>query len=695
MLTQDQKHQIEQLSGKLSDFKIAKKLKLDPEAVKSHLKSFRDRQSIKRDRVFRTIMFLLPAIIILVAELTLRGFNYGGNLSLFQPVEDNPEYLKINKNAGRRYFSSIRVVPESSNDAFTAKKRENSYRIFVMGGSSAIGYPYMHNGSLSKMLFQRLVDYFPDKELEVVNLGMTAINSFSLLNMIDEVLAQNPDALILYTGHNEFYGALGAGSTESLGGHRSIINLYLKLQQFKLMFFLRDQITNLKNWLFGDKGENKKNQSTLMSRMVGNSAIEYDSDTYNRARDFYKANLTDIINRAKHKNVRVLLCNLVSNLKDQSPFVSLFDEGTDQKEFEQTFNQASNLAQAGKMEQALEIFQSLLQNDSKPAKLHYRMAKCYEALGNYDNAKEAYIKAKDLDGLRFRASSDFNLDLAEIAREHSVALVDFEKTFQAESPNGLVGNNLMVEHLHPNLEGYFLMGRTICNYMKENGFIEKNWDENKALPDSDYWNARGVTDLDEEIVRLRIQLLTQNWPFVQNKNYIGLNPTPKNQLEEIALDAWHRDITWEEAHVKIAEFYTKNRDFENAAREYEALILETPYNVSPYLRAGLLYVELKDYNRAYDRLSKSIELEETATANKMLGSLLIDRNQPKDGIPYLQKSLIMNPNDKQALYNLTGAYLLLKDKENARQNLRKLEQIAPKSKEVSILKYELSKLGSV
>jgi hypothetical protein len=57
-----------------------------------------------------------------------------------------------------------------------------------------------------------------------VNLAMPAINSFSLLDMTPEALAQKPDALIIYCGHNEFYGALGAGSTESLGRWRGVIN---------------------------------------------------------------------------------------------------------------------------------------------------------------------------------------------------------------------------------------------------------------------------------------------------------------------------------------------------------------------------------------------------------------------------------------------------------------------------------------
>jgi len=50
----------------------------------------------------------------------------------------------------------------------------------VLGESSTFGYPYAHNGSMFKMLDQRLADFFPERKLEIVNLGMPAISSFAL-----------------------------------------------------------------------------------------------------------------------------------------------------------------------------------------------------------------------------------------------------------------------------------------------------------------------------------------------------------------------------------------------------------------------------------------------------------------------------------------------------------------------------------
>ena len=64
---------------------------------------------------------------------------------------------------------------------------------------------------------------------------MAAINSYTLLDFMDEILEQSPDALLIYTGHNEYYGALGVGSEQSLGNSRWLIHTYLKLRSVKLL----------------------------------------------------------------------------------------------------------------------------------------------------------------------------------------------------------------------------------------------------------------------------------------------------------------------------------------------------------------------------------------------------------------------------------------------------------------------------
>ena len=50
----------------------------------------------------------------------------------------------------------------------------------------------------------------PDKTVEVFNLGITSIASFAVAQVVKDALALEPDLVVVYTGHNEFYGIYGA-----------------------------------------------------------------------------------------------------------------------------------------------------------------------------------------------------------------------------------------------------------------------------------------------------------------------------------------------------------------------------------------------------------------------------------------------------------------------------------------------------
>lgn len=684
-LSAEQKKQIETLAKSQTDFKIAKKLRLDKLKVQAHLDLVDHERRRRRERIFKLVMIALPALFFILMEIVLRAINYGGTTSLFIPAETTPGFLKVNDHVGRRYFSASDVTPETSHDLFHAVKSPNAYRIFVIGESTTAGYPYMYNGSMSKMLYQRLLDYFPDREIEVVNLAMPATNSFSVRDLAREALDHQPDALIIYCGHNEFYGALGVGSTESLGRWRWVINQYLRLQRFKTMLFLRDVLEAMKR-LLRPATPDVAATSTLMEQMAADKQIGYQSETYGRARDFFKANLLEVISAARDRGVRVMLCNLVSNIRDQAPFVSLFSPNTDRAGYEAALKRGASLAANGNHAAALAIYDSLESVDASPATLYFHKGRALEASGNFSEARRAYELARDHDGLRFRASSDFNTAIQEVVQIGGAAFVDMEAAFAGESPNKLIAKNLMFEHVHPTLEGYFIMGRELCRAMREGGFVANTWDDRRIRPDSIYWRERGVTELDEEVARIRIEVLTNSWPFVPKGPAHRFAYQPETFVETRAYAMWRREETWEKAHVLLAEEYQKRGHLTAAAREYEAIILQTPQNASPYVRAGLIYAAMNDEDRAYDRMIRSLALEQTTEANKVVGAILLHRQQPGAAVPFLQKALHFVPNDPQSLYNLTAAYMLLGEKEQATAALSQLEKLMPGNTQVEKLK---------
>src|SRR6266571_713923 len=188
-----------------------------------------------RRRAFALLAVSIPALTFGALEGALRALHYQGDLSLFVRLPYAAgQYMGVNDRVAARYFLNVRMLPTPPTDIFLAAKPTHGFRVFVLGESSAAGFPYLHNGTFARVLQDALQDVMPGDTVEVVNLGVAAITSYALYDEIDEILAQHPDAVVLYAGHNEFYGALGVGSTETLGAVPALVRTYLRgVAQFR------------------------------------------------------------------------------------------------------------------------------------------------------------------------------------------------------------------------------------------------------------------------------------------------------------------------------------------------------------------------------------------------------------------------------------------------------------------------------
>ena len=161
----------------------------------------------------------------------------------------------------------------------------------------------MPMGSFSRYIRKRLELNYPNNTIEVVNISLSAINTYTLLDLLPEVLTQKPDLILIYTGHNEYYGALGVGSMESLGTSRTVVKLILYLNKYKTIQLIRDILSSFLSAL---KDESVNDEpGTLMSRMAQDQYINLNSDKYNLGLEQFEDNMRDIIQMIQAHNVPV------------------------------------------------------------------------------------------------------------------------------------------------------------------------------------------------------------------------------------------------------------------------------------------------------------------------------------------------------------------------------------------------------
>jgi tetratricopeptide (TPR) repeat protein len=115
--------------------------------------------------------------------------------------------------------------------------------------------------------------------------------------------------------------------------------------------------------------------------------------------------------------------------------------------------QGHQLEAANAPAQALKLYLSAARIDDEYAELEFRIARSLAATGDYKAARDHFVRARDLDTLRFRADSRINEINRSVASSPEVALVDADAILSDASPDGIIGSDLVYEHVHLTPEG--------------------------------------------------------------------------------------------------------------------------------------------------------------------------------------------------------------------------------------------------
>jgi tetratricopeptide (TPR) repeat protein len=524
----------------------------------------------------------------------------------------------------------------------------------VLGGSTAAGWPYPNNLMFSRILNIKLSNLFPDKRIEIINTSISAINTYTQLDFLSEIVEQKPDAVLMYSGHNEYYGAFGVASTQTIGNARWLKKLYLNLVQYKTFQLLRDFISFAGGIFGGDKSTDTQTGETLMESLVADQKIEYGSGLYNKGIEQYRENLSEIIEVLADENIPLIISHLVSNIKDQPPFIS--GEGE---------NQAKSL---------------------------FNKAKQLESELHFDSAKTLYIKAKDYDLLRFRAPEEINKIIDETAAHYNIPVVQMDQYFEKASFSGIIGNDLILDHLHPNVTGYFLMAEAFYDKLKEEKLVADAWPENSDWSGKQLLADWGMSNLDIVFANLRLAYLKGGWPFkpAGTENTAIKDFKFKDGSERIALRVWKDpDYTSEDAHADYAAYLESNNQFESALREYKALICLKPYNYSAYLSAARVLIALNRKDEALPFLQYSLKLKKTSYAYQWIGITLYEQGKYEKAVEYMAEVYKLDIKEPVLLYCLGAAYAELDKPEMAELMAKELQPLAAKNKSVTRMYLQL------
>jgi tetratricopeptide (TPR) repeat protein len=333
--------------------------------------------------------------------------------------------------------------------AIPAEKQRGTYRIFVLGESAAMGDPdpaYAFSRYLEVMLRQR----YPAIKFEVVNTGSVAINSHVLLPIAEGLAKKQPDLFIIYSGNNEVVGPYGPGTALTSGG--------MNIPVIRASVFLRStRMGQLLTRISAQKREWGGMEMFLDKQVPANSPLmQHVYENFDR-------NLRDTVAVARASGARVIVSTIATNVKDCAPFGSKHRENLgaeDLRSWNALVQQGSDFENERSYGEALNAYTAAARIDDAYAELEFRIGRALWMQGDYGGAKQHLLRARDLDTLRFRADSKIN----EINREVGASmaeLVDADDVFSRQSQNGVIGSDLVYEHVHLTPRGNYLLARAM------------------------------------------------------------------------------------------------------------------------------------------------------------------------------------------------------------------------------------------
>lgn len=543
---------------------------------------------------FSIVALLIPIFFILFLELFLRVIGYGHNQDLVIEYAPDTRYYTMNPLASRNYFSDERIATKGLSEVFEKQKSKNTIRIFVLGESTTIGFPYGQNGSFHTWLKYRLMHSYPDKNFEVINFGLTAVNSYTVLGFAKEVIDYKPDAVLVYVGHNEYVGSLGVGSTSNFGSSRPLIQAQIAFRRLRLV-----QLISRIVGMVSSKSTPTKDTNTggsLMKTMVANQSIDINSKEYKIGVEQYQANLDALCSFFSTQKIPTFVSNLVSNESDLLPLDAIISDGR-----------------------------------SEAVKLFSKAQKSYND-SDFIKAKELFKKALDYDKLRFRAPSEFNQIIRKtISKYKGVYFVDSYSLFEQNSPHKILGKELLLEHVHPNLKGYALISDAFFRSMENANILVDKQNDNMSF--DELLVRMPVVKIDSLKGAFVVQFMKSEWPFNQPDTF-KLKPSASFE-EKMAWKVAYKEGDQILLYDSISDYYLRKGQIDVLAKLLESCYLNPPFDEAIPISIAKCYFTLGNDSIAGFYLKKAFDLSPTIEIAKKGVNTYLDIDQPEKSLPFL------------------------------------------------------------
>ncbi len=653
----------------------------------------------------------MPLLIVSLAEIALRLVGYGHPTSFFlRTAVHGTNTLIENTWFGLRFFPPA-LARSPAPISFPAEKPANTCRIFLFGESAALGDPRPAYGA-GRWLEVLLRDRFPGREIEVVCVAMTAINSHALPPIARSCARLDGDLWIVYAGHNEMAGPFGANTVFGLQTPpRWVVRASLGAQRFRVGQLLAALIR-------GRGRASSPPEAWGGLRMFQDQHLPLDRPGRERVYRHFRQNLSDLVQVGIRSRVPILLSTAASNLRDCAPFASSPLPSAiagNAAQWEALCQGGDRLAADGHWAEAATQFESALELHPRSAELHFRLGQSLAVLGDPNAAAKRFEQARDLDTLPFRADSRINAIIEEVARQHAgtgVLFVDAAGALGLHNSAGLPGQESFYEHVHLNPEGNYRLARVWADAIVP---LLEGAETNRAAswPEFETCARRlGLTDwnrhaaLEEMLRRILDAPFTNQLDHAVRLGHFQRKLAQTDARMQAQAPSEVR-LCYEEAirnrpadhwlHHNYAEYLNNSGDLARAAVQMRQVRDLIPHHFAAYLHLGRLLARQKMHEEARASLEAALlRHPDLAEAHVELGQIAASQKQFEEALAHFDAAIQRRPESARVYLRRADVLMALGRREAALDSLRDATLLHPAFWEARyLLGIELASEGKV
>lgn len=348
--------------------------------------------------------------------------------------------------------------PDAKQDPLSVEDlaRERRRRVFILGGSAAMGYPYSYEDSTARQLQRRRAD------LRVINVGQVGWTSGQLVGVARRIAESfEPDVFIVYSGNNEWihWSAHASGFDPSL--HRTLAQSRAAAAALYLGHSWAPPPAD-EPPLFG------------FEHAIAHPTRHFNFPEWTRQRrafvDQFGDNLRAIASIAEEVDARVVFVTVPFQYKLSPTFRHPQPQVINELHAVQIQDRtalALTAIRAERWDDAIEELDAAIELDPEPALLHYLRGVATEGKGDHQHAEEHYAQSRDRMVGNLGGRLTINEAIRSVAAEVDAPLVDARQLFDRHEHRAgrYYNESLIHDDCHPTPAGQRLLARALAEVL--------------------------------------------------------------------------------------------------------------------------------------------------------------------------------------------------------------------------------------